>query len=313
MTVNTEIATQDKKRGLIICRVGDRSLHKSWLEGLDDDREWDLHLSYYGKKDKPETYGRKNVTWSNDGGTSKFSGIAECVKNNDFDFDKYDYVAIPDDDILASMYAWNRGFELCRDYKLGAAQLANHKDSFFSYDMTLERSGVRLRYVSRVESQMPIYRTDIFKQLLHYFTIEVNLWGIDFVSAHLLRHETKAIAILDECVGLHTRAHGVGSLYAKHRAANADMYEILDDFLKKTDTPFIDLKLLGAIDIEGRPIENLAMIKRRLVLPKLQQIWRGYRGIVSIAHNESEQLKALRPFSGMPELPRLSIEAARGL
>ncbi|MEO0982775.1 MAG: hypothetical protein AAFX03_09010 [Pseudomonadota bacterium] len=298
------------KRGLIILRGGDRSLHKSWLAGPEA-RTWSLHISYYGKNEQPDTCGQSDVTWSNDGGRSKYAGLAECLKNNDFDLERYDYIAIPDDDILTSTKNWNRGFELCRMYGLGAAQLANHIDSFFTQDITLARPNVRLRYVTRIESQIPIFRTDVFKRLAEYFPKEGNLWGMDYVAPYVLRDEPRSMAILDEAVGLHTRAHGVGAMYAKHRAEKTDMFAIQSQFLQQTGIPEVPAEIVGALDLNGQEIASLWPLKRRRVRAKLQQMWRERRGIVSIAHNDSKQLKTLRRFPGMPDLPLLSLDAAR--
>jgi hypothetical protein len=45
-------------------------------------------------------------------GLTKFDGIAACVAQAPFDLDAYDYVAVPDDDIICTRDDWNDAFDL---------------------------------------------------------------------------------------------------------------------------------------------------------------------------------------------------------
>ena len=106
------------RKNLVVVRAGDKSLHPQWL---DDGRDFDLFLSYYG--DYLERYISQYDFFHSYKG-SKWQGLNQLV--NSFDFEKflnsYEYVWFPDDDILTNASDINIFFGLCKKYKFSICQ-----------------------------------------------------------------------------------------------------------------------------------------------------------------------------------------------
>lgn len=124
--VNTDAS--QPRRNLVLLRCGDESLHSTFFSGSSAPRNWDLHISYYGKAGAPPAIAGEPFTWTADGLT-KFDGIAACVANAPFDLDAYDYIAVPDDDVICTRDDRNKAFDLARQCNLAACRFSLHPRS----------------------------------------------------------------------------------------------------------------------------------------------------------------------------------------
>ena len=115
--VNTDAS--EPRRNLVLLRCGRRLASYIILCRTSAPRNWDLHISYYGTVGAPPAVAGEPFTWTADGLT-KFDGIAACVAKAPFDLDAYDYVAVPDDDVICTRDDWNDAFDLARQYNLAA-------------------------------------------------------------------------------------------------------------------------------------------------------------------------------------------------
>src|SRR5262249_51976142 len=138
------------RRNLMLLRAGDGSLHTTFFMGSSAPRSWDLHISYYGSS-APPPVADEDFTWSADGGRTTFNGLAACLEKAPSLLDGYDFVALPDDDLICSRDDWNAGFAMAREYNLPACQLSLHPRSHYGMDYTLQREGLKLRWVTMVE------------------------------------------------------------------------------------------------------------------------------------------------------------------
>ena len=82
----------------MIGRVGDNSLHRSWIDGAGEGRIFDLHLSYYGNMADPFPDRESDVTLSHDPGP-KFPGLSACLAKLDGRLKSYRWLCFVDDDI----------------------------------------------------------------------------------------------------------------------------------------------------------------------------------------------------------------------
>jgi hypothetical protein len=282
--VNTD--ANQPRRNLVLLRCGDESLHTSFFVGSSAPRNWDLHISYYGTAGAPPAVAGEPFTWTAEGLT-KFDGIAACVAKAPFDLDAYDYVAVPDDDVICTRDGWNDAFDLARQHKLAACQFSLHPRSFFSLDFTLRRSGLRLRWVTMIEL-FAIIRVDIFKRLLPIFASPGNMWAIGHVLAEMQKDEPRSLAVLDAVCQLHTRAIGVGPLYERGRGIGKTPHQIWHDFMLQHGIPYHEPQVLGALDADGNEVQGLWLVNRPRILPRLRRKYRKWRNITSIVGGANE-------------------------
>ena len=293
----TEQCQSGQQRNLILLRAGDASLHRTFLVGSAAPRTWDLHISYYGSVGAPVAVEGEGFTWSTDGGRSKFNGLSACLEKAVFSVDAYDYVAIPDDDLICTKDDWNAGFALAREFGLAACQLSLHPHSFYSHDITLRRNGLRLRWVTMIESMAPIIRTDIFKQLMPTLALPDNVWGIDCILAELLKDQPKSFAILDAVSVLHTRAVGSGPTYDMFREAGVSPGEVRAKFLRTHGVPRHEFRLLGAIDSAGREVASLRPLERERIWAKALKRYRHKHRITTINAGDRIGVREVLPLS----------------
>ncbi len=275
-----------QRRNLILLRAGDSSLHRTFFRGSPSARTWDMHISYYGSAGEPVVVRGEEVSWSADGGRSKFNGLFSCIEKLPSLLDNYQYIAIPDDDLICSKDDWNVAFSLADKYQLGACQLSLVPRSYYSHDITLRRPGLLLRYVTMVEAMAPIIRTDVLRRLLPVMALTDNFWGIDDVLADLLIDKPKSVAILDAVSVVHTRAVMSGPMYDIIINQGRTPWEAREAFMQRHGFHSHDRKLLGAVGANGRERSDTGQIEQPLRLPDLLQRYRKKRKIYSIARSE---------------------------
>lgn len=190
------------RRNLVVVRAGDRSLHPHWLAG-EGGRNWDLVVSYFG--DNPSLYKQDDVArvvakgpkWH--GLYELFSQRPELVKN-------YDYILLPDDDLMASKPDLNRLFDLCGTHALAVAHPALTWNSYYSHMISLRNSATLLRYTNFIELMAPCLSAPILDETRGYFGKTLSGWGLERVWAKLAGK--LRMAIIDEVTVFHTRPIG---------------------------------------------------------------------------------------------------------
>jgi hypothetical protein len=261
---------------LLIVRAGDRSLHPGWLQG---DRNWDLHVSYFGDKEQPFPPADR-VGLSREKGP-KWLGLKECLdKHPDF-LSRYSHIGFPDDDLACGAASWSTAFAMLDDIGADLGQPSLDPRSFFSYDITLQRRGLRYRETDFVELMCPIFRAGFLREVLPTWTLNKSSWGLDMVWREIARREGRKLAIVDAVSVLHTRAIGKGTQYS---AANMqggtpeDEYRALLARFAIADTSRHALK---GVTRDGRTVKR--GLNRHLRLAGLRRNWRAWRGTAQIA------------------------------
>jgi hypothetical protein len=194
-----------QRQFLIICRVGDRSLHAHWLAGAN--RNFDVYLSYFG--DEPNKYQNDCEFYDMTKGP-KWPILAKIIADNPDLLSAYSAVWLPDDDLLIDTDSINRMFNLFAGLQLDLAQPALSVDSHVIYKELIVRNNSLVRYVNFVEVMAPIFSQKCLQAIKHTFSQSVSGWGLDNLWPVLLDY--KNMAVIDATPIVHTRPLG-GELY----------------------------------------------------------------------------------------------------
>lgn len=264
-------------------RAGDKSFHPNWLQNEGAGRLWDMHISYYGAEADPYPDRPADVTVTREQGT-KFPGLAECLRKLGPRLDRYAYIGLPDDDLIADCRIWNRAFEIMLKYRPALAQPALDRRSFYAYPILLQRPKYILRWTNFVELMTPIFSRQALAEALPDFERSKSGWGMDYYWAHLFDAPKHTMAILDGAPVLHTRDNGIGPLYKLIDATGgATPEEDFTRYLEEKGVPRHAPQVFAAVDRAGRLSTFPRGADRRLFLPRVRQ---GLRRKLSIRQIE---------------------------
>src|SRR5947209_13940316 len=187
---------------LVLARVGSRSLHSAWLSA-GESRTWDLRLVPYEPIDRqPPDVAVEEVIPG-----PKWSGLSAALRRWDGWLD-YDYIWLPDDDLLTTSGRIDRLFEAARVAELDLFAPALSENSYFAHFDTMRNTRFYGRRVGFVEIMCPAFSRSALERLL--FTLELSEtgwgWGLDSVWPKLL--EYRNVAVLDGVHVRHTRPVG---------------------------------------------------------------------------------------------------------
>lgn len=202
----------DNRRFLVLARVGGNSLHRRWLDDDGPHRSWDLQLNAYGADaQRMEHYDLPTVV---DQGT-KLDSIARHFRAHPQLLERYDYILLPDDDLLMSVAGINRLFAIMREYDLSIAQPSLTLDSYINHPLFVHCPQFRLRYTNYLEGMACCFRASYLRELLPLFERHSSGWGISHVWALLMSEPAYRAAIVDEVPMTHTRPQQTGALYSQ--------------------------------------------------------------------------------------------------
>jgi len=219
------------KKNLIISVVGDKSLHREWI---DDKQTFDLILIYYGDNNEIYLDYEKNALKCIKKKGQKFPLIKAFIDDHYEWVSTYEYVWLPDDDISISADKLNRMFNIAKTYKLHICQPAvMSSDGNVSHKITKPRKGFKLRYTNFVEVMMPLFDIKSLMLLYDDFNLSESGWGLDASWSYRLNHPENKMGIIDEITALHARP--VGSDYSRFKINPEDELNMM---LKKYGIKF---------------------------------------------------------------------------
>lgn len=193
------------KQFLVICRVGDNSLHKEWIS--NPNRNFDLFLSYFGSaQDKYKA----DAEFYEEVKGPKWPILHKIIVEHKELISRYDAVWLPDDDISMSTDSINRMFNLFAGLQLKLAQPALTLDSYVIYKELIVSRGSIARHVNFVEVMAPLFSKACLLEIQHTFGQSTSGWGLDRLWPILLDYQD--MAVLDATPMIHTRPLG-GELY----------------------------------------------------------------------------------------------------
>jgi hypothetical protein len=263
-------------RYLLIVRAGDRSLHPRWLRGAP--RKWDLHISYFGRQDKPFGELAPGVTLSREAGP-KWLGLKACMQNDASFVERYSHIGFPDDDLACDGQAWNTAFSVLDDIGADLGQPALDPRSFFSYDITLRRRWLKWREVDFIELMCPIFRTDFLRTVFPTWDLNKSSWGLDLLWREIARREGRKLVIVDAASVLHTRAIGKGIQYSTANLEGRSPFDDYRDLLAAHGISDTSRHTLRGMRTDGTVVTNQFLLNRHLRWAGLRRKWRAAFGI----------------------------------
>jgi hypothetical protein len=186
-----------------VARVGRRSLHACWLQGRRP-RNWDLRLVPYepvGSQDDLDCVVGDVIPGP------KWSGLRTLL--NDWDgWRAYDYIWLPDDDIVATGDTITRMFAVARGVGLDLFAPALHESSPYTHFITMKNHSFFGRWVGFVEIMVPGFSKAALETLLPTLDLSTTGWGwgLDSLWPKLLNYEN--VGIVDGTPVIHTRPVG---------------------------------------------------------------------------------------------------------
>ena len=191
-------------KNLVVARVGEKSLHRGWLQNAKPD--FDMVLLFYGAQvpdawaaDGLETYLVPGSKWQ---GISRYLEVTSSWRD-------YDRVFFPDDDLVFDARALNDFFEIT--YKMGAdlSQPALDARSYFAHPITLRSPSFIARFTTFVELMCPCFSKRFLPITAPYFKETESCFGLDFYWAKLLRENGMTPPVIVDHVSVtHTRPVG---------------------------------------------------------------------------------------------------------
>ena len=271
------------RRNLIFARVGDRSLHKNFLADPSRDRNWDLQLSAFGN-DMARVGDDGDLPLSIDRGT-KWDSVLRYFSANPHLLNKYDYVMIPDDDVLfKSSMSLDRFFDICHEFDLFIAQPACTMESYSGY-LQARCPMFRLRFTTFVECMAPCFKTSYLKStILPLYEKWITGWGIDLIAALLMPDPAFKAAIIDEVPMTHTRPYFTGEIYDGFKTLNVDPQLEIQEVLASYRIGRPMLLIYGAVLKNGRRVGgSVARIINGLHLLRIAPVSKSSKSMVRAA------------------------------
>jgi hypothetical protein len=237
----------NKNKNLVISTVSDSSLHKSWCNS----KAFDTYLIYFGdnKGFKGETkYYKKAKGY-------KYHLIKDALDEDEF-WKNYEYIWLPDDDLMASSEDVERLFQLMKTYDLELAQPSIM--GYYGTWITLHQMGSIVRFTNWVEIMCPCFSKSALSVCKETFKENNCGWGIEGTWNVLLGHPQNKIGIIDDVVVTHTRPVLSGDTYTGKSNALKFAQDEGDQVFKKwklgqelkkdllTGTP-LDSEVFGAV------------------------------------------------------------------
>jgi len=196
--------TRTNRPNLIITRAGKNSLHQEWISDPSA-QNFDLLVAAYDDTIIPREAG-SHVLYRHIPGP-KISGWMQLFKDEAGLLDRYEQIALIDDDIRARAVDLSRCFDVGREFGLKLWQPSLSWDSYATYGATLTNRSFRLRFVNFVEMMCPFFESSFLRRVLPTFDLGLES-GIDLVWCSIADDRDKAFAIVDEVSVKHTRSVG---------------------------------------------------------------------------------------------------------
>lgn len=205
-------------RNLIICPIGDRSVHHTWLNGPGTP-DFDLFLMYYGNG--PDVVARDARYYFRRKGF-KFEHLHFAATEHAATLRQYDHIWCPDDDIACSTADVNLLFQLFAHFNLKLAQPAIAAGDF-SFKGLAQVRGNLLRYTPYVEVMCPMFTQESFFSVTDTFLENRSGWGVDWIWSK--RFASSEMAIIDKVGIHHTGPLGQGEHYANLAKIGIDPHQ----------------------------------------------------------------------------------------
>lgn len=200
---------------LALFRAGRHSLHPYAIAQLAE-QNFDYALSWFGDEHPADLGMAEGATFVHMQKGAKWPGLEQTIIAHWDHIQKYRYIWLPDDDLLAVPDQVSRMFTIADDLQLELAQPALTRDSHYTHLISLQHSEFQLRFTNFVEIMAPVLSIDMLSRVFHTMKGQISGYGLDGVwprHSHLGK-----VAIIDDTPVKHTRPVG-GPNYLHSKAA----------------------------------------------------------------------------------------------
>lgn len=259
-------ATLGRSRNLVVVRAGRNSLHPGWR---DPERRAGFDLLVARYEPGPSLPARPGVAEVASPGT-KVAGYASLFRHYPALLDRYDFIALFDDDLQMRQADIDRLFRIGTRYGLDLFQPALSWDSHFTYAALLQNPQFLLRYTNMVEMMCPVFRAAHLRRALPLFDLSFET-GIDLVWCRLTEASRPRCAIVDAVSVTHTRP--VGTTKNRQGFAPDETYDRqIKALLDRFGISFRGTVTYAAVGRDGRHVSS-----RLLIAARSLTLWRAIR------------------------------------
>jgi hypothetical protein len=238
----------------VIVRAGAASLHADWR--APDEPNFDLIVAAYEAL-PGRLLEAADAVFLIPG--SKVMGWSSVFKSDPGILERYDAIALIDDDLQCSSRDINLCFSLGEQYRLDVWQPSLSWDSYYSYGVFLNNPLFRLRYTNFIEMMCPFFSTEQLRRALPLFEIGLET-GIDRLWCRLKDDWNRAYAVLDAVSVRHTRVVGQNAHVQGFVGENADYQTVIDSMERRIGVRFRGPVVYGGVNRFGAPVNGrLAM------------------------------------------------------
>ncbi|HEX4586264.1 MAG TPA: hypothetical protein VH183_15660 [Burkholderiaceae bacterium] len=234
---------------LVVVRAGDTSLHPLWL-ATGGQRNWDLVVNYSGDNAlRYPTSGEAMVRIDSKG--PKWPALHALLSETSDAWRHYEYVWLPDDDLIASCGDINRMFELMAALDLHLAQPSMSWDSQAASLLMVHNPNFALRYTSFFEPIAPVFSRSLLRKAAPTFRESLHGSALGYVWPKFLDNPARQCAILDRMQVTATRRHAADNSASLPRGSASPAQE-MDQLLGKHGVPAPLQVAYGGMDSNGK-------------------------------------------------------------
>jgi hypothetical protein len=241
----------------VIVRAGSRSLHPRWLVGAAP--EFDLYVLAYAPT--PAAPAATYVEEVNVPG-GKVAGWHEFLTARPEIFERYERIALIDNDVDCGAREINLAFRRGREHKLWLWQPSLTPDSYFTHAITLNNPLFAVRFVNFIESMCPFFTSAYLKECSALFGLGYET-GIDLFWCRIRNESSYRFAVLDEVAVRHTEPVGAQAHLRGFVGKNANYQNVIDDMQTRFDIFF-----KGPVAYAG-VLKRNRLVKGRVAMPLL--------------------------------------------
>jgi hypothetical protein len=275
------------RKNLVIARVGQNSLHPTWL-AASQDRNWDLYLCPYQPLVPQDAF---DLRVGDVMPGPKWTGLRQLLTQWR-GWREYERIWLPDDDIFASATTIDRMFELAAALDFDLCAPALHERSYYAHFDTMRNTRCVARRCGFVEIMVPCFSAGALDKLLP--TLELTPtgwgWGLDSLWPKLLDY--RKVGLIDAAPVLHTRPVGMFRDDELARRVRAESDHIMAEHgCAQVHTTF------EAIGTDLSPLDLSAEALAALLADGWHYLWRSEPIVLAWL------LAAQRPEAGWPDYP----------
>lgn len=215
---------------LILVRTGRTSRHRDWMVSSAINHQWNFALSKFNAGFQPDTIGLSVVHYFPGG---KWEGIFDFFRQHPDALARYEYIWIPDDDLVIDPEVIGLLFATMQKHDLWLAQPALLPESQISWPITLACPSFQLRYTTFVELMAPCFKTSYLRQLLPLFEHRRSGFGLDQYWAYWTDDPSRRCAIIDGAPMIHPHRKVSSGIYRTPQEA----YEERDQMISRHNLP----------------------------------------------------------------------------